>query len=92
MGVDHIARTTTGITHLCFADDLLIFFRATYREVGAVNDILKVFGIANGQLVNFEKSVVSFGANVGWEDKDMLCTEMGVRQTGLGGYYLGLSG
>ncbi|XP_019163573.1 PREDICTED: uncharacterized protein LOC109159918 [Ipomoea nil] len=87
-----IARNAPGISHLCFADDLLLFFRANYREVGVINDVLNTFGAATGQIVNYDKSVMSFGSNVNWVDKDILCAELGVRQTGLGSFYLGLPG
>nr|GMD26637.1 reverse transcriptase [Ipomoea batatas] len=50
-----IARNTPGVNHLFFADDLIIFLKVTYREVGRVKEVLRLFGIASYQAVNYDK-------------------------------------
>lgn len=58
------AMNTSEVNHLFFANDLILFFKATYREVGRVKEVLRLFGIASCQAVNYDKSMVSFGENV----------------------------
>lgn len=50
-----------GITHLCFADDLLIFSRGDPTSVSAVHIAFKKFTQASGLQANLGKSLVYFG-------------------------------
>ena len=47
-----------------FADDSIIFGRATSRELVTINDILNSYEKASGQKVNYAKSEISFSPNV----------------------------
>lgn len=58
-----VARGAPSITHLFFADDCLIFFKATDQEACLVKNILTMYGSASGQIVNYNKSSISFSAN-----------------------------
>lgn len=47
-------------THLFFADDSLIFFKATKDNTDKVRKCLHNYELASGQLVNYDKSAISF--------------------------------
>ena len=58
-----VCRRAPKITNLLFADDSLLFYRATKTKVEVVNDILKTYAQASGQSINLEKSSVYFSNN-----------------------------
>ncbi|XP_027148760.1 uncharacterized protein LOC113749274 [Coffea eugenioides] len=58
-----IAPASPALSHLLFADDTLIFCRATKEEAGRVRQLLEIYGKASGQYINIEKSSVFFSKN-----------------------------
>lgn len=52
------------ITHLFFADDGILFARAKLEEVARIKEILKVYKGASSEMVNFEKTEMSYSRNV----------------------------
>lgn len=50
-----------GITHLCFADDLLLFARGDTKSVQMLRDRFALFSEASGLKANLNKSQVYFG-------------------------------
>ncbi|KAL5817683.1 hypothetical protein ACOSQ3_026061 [Xanthoceras sorbifolium] len=59
-----VARYAPSISHLLFADDSLIFTRATREEGAVLKRILQMYEAASGQSVNYEKSALTFSPNV----------------------------
>lgn len=51
------------VTHLFFADDCLLFCKATDQECQKLTDILELYEAASGQKVNANKSSVFFNHN-----------------------------
>ncbi|CAL9019822.1 unnamed protein product, partial [Prunus brigantina] len=59
-----ISRTGPKISHLCFADDLLLFAEASTRQARVMKRCLDKFCRASGQVVSFEKSQILCSPNV----------------------------
>lgn len=59
-----ISRSAPKITHLLFADDSYFFFKASPVEANTFKTILDIYSAASGQIINFEKSALSFSQNV----------------------------
>ncbi|XP_026399279.1 uncharacterized protein LOC113295145 [Papaver somniferum] len=59
-----VSRKAPPITHLLFADDILIFGQANMQHVNNILQIIKEFGNLPGQMLNFEKSCVYFSNNL----------------------------
>lgn len=47
-----------------FADDSILFSRATLHKCSRIADILSIYERASGQKINFTKSEVAFSKNV----------------------------
>jgi hypothetical protein len=67
----------------------LLFARANIAEAEVILNILAEYQIASGQVVNLDKSEVSFSHNVQNEDKDMI-RRMGVKIVDTHSKYMGL--
>lgn len=63
------------ISHLFFADDSLVFCKATVEQCMEVKRILGVYEGASGQMINFSKSAISYSPNVSSElqEEIMIC-------------------
>ena len=55
-----VCRNAPGVSHLLFADDTLLFFRATADQAAEVKDILETYGRCTGQQVNPTKCSIMF--------------------------------
>lgn len=59
-----IGQSAPSVTHLLFADDSFLFFKATSAESRSIKEILNSYEVFSGQAVNYQKSAVFFSANV----------------------------
>lgn len=50
-----ICRNAPGISHLLFADDTLLFFKANQAQAAMVKDVLNTYAQGTGQLINLAK-------------------------------------
>lgn len=85
-----VARGAPGVSHLFFADDSLIFFKATMGEAQMIKSCLLKYEKMSGQSVNFNKSCMVFSRNVGAHEASLVAAELGVLIVDSIGKYLGL--
>ncbi|XP_019171157.1 PREDICTED: uncharacterized protein LOC109166713 [Ipomoea nil] len=85
-----VARGAPPISHLFFADDILLFFNANMPETYEIKHCLSLYESLSCQKVNYHKSNVCYSRNTGQYDKDMLEQILGVTQAPNFGKYLGL--
>lgn len=78
------------ISHLFFADDLVLFSEATEEQIHVIRDCLDSFSRASGQKVSFSKSHISFSNNVKEDVACMIASIAGIRYTKDMGKYLGV--
>ena len=85
-----ITRGALTVSHLFFADDNFFFFRANINEASLIKHLLAVYCQAFGQVVNFNKSSISFSANVLDGVIRQVCDTLMVTDTTNHGAYHGL--
>jgi hypothetical protein len=85
-----VCRRAPGISHLLFADDTLLFFRATKEEALCVRKTLDVYAACTGQLVNPAKCSIMFSASCTQQSQETIRSILHVEQQGFEAKYLGL--
>ncbi|KAK9714264.1 hypothetical protein RND81_06G082700 [Saponaria officinalis] len=85
-----VVRRAPMISHLLFADDSIFFVKATEVEAGRVKTIFQIYEDMSGQVVNYDKTTVSFSRGVGDDQKRTVAGLMGVRVVVEQDKYLGL--
>jgi hypothetical protein len=86
----HICRKAPGISHLLFADDCFLFFRAAENEAMTMKHILATYEVASGQSINLLKSKLFCSRNVQTPLQNYIANILGVQQVLGTGKYLGL--
>ena len=56
-----MCRRASGISHLLFADDTMLFFEASRAQTEKVKLALDQYGVATRQSLNFDKCSILFG-------------------------------
>ncbi|KAG8488379.1 hypothetical protein CXB51_016553 [Gossypium anomalum] len=74
-----IGREKLSINHLLFADDCILFGDASEEGTNMMRNLISEYEQASGQRVNFEKSLICFGANVELRLKELVTGIFGVR-------------
>ncbi|GJT41078.1 reverse transcriptase [Tanacetum coccineum] len=85
-----VCRGAPTISHLFFADDSIFFSRATEEESCRLKSILDQYCRASGQVINYEKSEISFSANVEQHVRSRILESLSVREVAYQTKYLGL--
>jgi len=69
------------LNHLFFADDSLLFCRATSRDWGRLSNLLDCYDRASGQLLNKEKTSLFFSRNTSQDAREYIQRLSGVPST-----------
>lgn len=78
------------INHLIYADDTILFFKATPAAFHTINSTLLRYGSLAGQRINYNKSELLFSPNTPRDFKESISANLGVRHTTRLGKYLGV--
>lgn len=85
-----LSRDGPKLSHICFADDLILFAEASLAQVKVIRRVLDRFCIASGQNVSLEKSKIFFSQNVSRDLERLIAAESGIGSTRELGKYLGM--
>jgi hypothetical protein len=67
------------VSHLLFADDSLILFRAKEGDAQKLQDILNLYEACSGQVINKDKSAIMFSPNTGEGDRERVMHTLNIR-------------
>ncbi|XP_021743395.1 uncharacterized protein LOC110709481 [Chenopodium quinoa] len=84
-----VSRRSPSISHLFFADDAMLFFKANKESCLCIADILSRFGKASGQQLNLQKSVIKFSPGVASVEKLAIKQVLSMPETENMGIHLG---
>jgi hypothetical protein len=56
-----VCRSALGVSHLLFADDSLLFFKARKEDALRIHGVLDIYASSTGQLINPSKCSILFG-------------------------------
>ncbi|XP_062028922.1 uncharacterized protein LOC133744912 [Rosa rugosa] len=85
-----VCENAPAIHHLLFADDSLLFGKATAAKCSHIKEVLFVYELASGQQINFAKSSIVFSKKVPELDKILIADSLGVMIESKHEKYLGL--
>ena len=84
-----VRRNATKISHLMFADDILLFGEASLSTLTTMNATLHSFFHLSGQKIDESKSMLYFSPNTPMDIKDEFEQELNILSTNDLGTYLG---
>ena len=83
------SRGNVGISHLLFADDIILFSKVDSKACNAIAEVLEKFCKESRQKISQDKSHVYFSPNVSEEMKEEVWEKLGFYETRNIGKYLG---
>ncbi|KAL4298891.1 hypothetical protein AHAS_Ahas17G0046200 [Arachis hypogaea] len=84
-----VGRNGPLISHLMFADDIMLFAEASQGQIRNIKKCLEIFCEASGQVINAQKTQIFFSKKVNNECREMIVKEAGYKETKEIGRYLG---
>ena len=81
-------RNARNLTHLVYANDSLLFFRASTHNCSQVTELLQKLAVISGLKTNPSKSSIVFSPNTPWQIKKYLRIGLGVTVKQTIGKYL----
>ncbi|XP_074282631.1 putative mitochondrial protein AtMg01250 [Silene latifolia] len=84
-----VTSSAPTISHLFF-DDSILFVRSKVAEADVINDIFRSYEMASGQLVNLDKTTVSFSKGVSDRVRGSVAERLRVAVVEVHECYLGL--
>ncbi|CAN1153186.1 LINE-1 retrotransposable element ORF2 protein [Linum perenne] len=85
-----LAKDGPPLSHLFFADDLMLFGEASLSQCRSISKCHDRFCLASGQLVSLDKSRVFFSKNTQGASRRNICRSLGIAETTDLGRYLGV--
>jgi hypothetical protein len=85
-----VAKNAPNISHLLFADDSMLFFKAKACAAKETELILTAYCAASGQRINYDKSSILFSKKCNESIKEAVKENFHVFNEALTGRYLGL--
>lgn len=85
-----VSRHAPSISTLCFADDTLLFCRATEAEAVVLKGILDKYALVSGQVINYEKSSMTFSKGTSQPRRNQIQATLGVETVTKHDKYLGM--
>ena len=85
-----MASSAPVVSHLLFADDNLLFFKANRKSAEAIKEALNNYCRASGQQVNMDKSSIHFAKGVGGSIREEIKVLLDVHNEALSEKYLGM--
>lgn len=68
-----ICRNAPGVSHLLFADDSLLFFKASEEQALVIREALRAYENCIGQQLSRDKCSLMFGRKPGYGVNDLEC-------------------
>ncbi|GMI97784.1 hypothetical protein HRI_003447700 [Hibiscus trionum] len=75
-----LARNDTPISHLFYADDLVLYVKATLVNASVIESSLDLFGACSGHMVNRHKTKVFFSPNTCPDIRHSICAHLGYQE------------
>jgi hypothetical protein len=85
----HISNTGPCLSHLLFADDVLLFAKAKNSQIKFITDLLECFSLASGLKINLSKSRAFYSSGITHDKINRLTSLSGIRNTSSLEKYLG---
>jgi len=85
-----VCRQAPSVSHLLFADDCFLFFKANEVQAHTMKNILSTYELASGQAISLPKSEIYCSRNVPDDLKATITDNLGVQVVMRTGKYLGL--
>ena len=85
-----LAPACPKVSHLLFANDLIIFAKTTVKDARAIQSCIELCQLCSGQLVNAKKSAIMFSKRVPRRMQRAITRVLGLKSTLFHAKYLGL--
>ncbi|KAE8707428.1 hypothetical protein F3Y22_tig00110384pilonHSYRG00841 [Hibiscus syriacus] len=85
-----LCRNGPALSHLFFADDLVLLDEASIEQCDVIRGILELFCKSSGQKINMQKTTIYYSKNVDLDLKNSISASFGFQEVQNLGKYLGV--